>query len=148
MITKEITYEDFDGNKVTETFYFHLNKVELTKFALDYPEGIDKVLSKATASGDNKEVFALIEKFLLSSYGIRAEDGKGFTKTAEITKKFQDSFAYEALYEELIANDTNASMFIKGIMPKGFIPEDTTLEDLSKPKSPIVINLPPVPTKE
>ena len=28
MLKQDITYEDLDGNKVTDMFYFHLNKAE------------------------------------------------------------------------------------------------------------------------
>lgn len=152
MIRRDITYNDFEGNTHTEAFYFHLSKVELTKLALDYPEGVEKVLSRATASGDNRELFGLIERFILSSYGVRSEDGKGFTKTEELTKKFNDSFAYEQLYDELTSNDKEGSAFILGIMPKGLVADETpppSLDELMKPKSnEVVVNLPPVPTKE
>ena len=34
MLTKKITYEDFDGNSITEEFQFNLTKSELMKMEL------------------------------------------------------------------------------------------------------------------
>ena len=151
MIKREITYEDFDGNKHTDVFYFHLNEVELTEIEVDYEGGVQAVFSRATQTGNNKEAFELIQRFMLSAYGLKEPDGKGFTKNEAITQQFKNSFAYPALYKELTSSDELAARFITGIMPKDFVPEDTTLEDLMKPKSnQVVVNLPPgpLPTKE
>ena len=35
MFKHEMTYEDLDGNEVTDTFYFHLTKLELATLGLE-----------------------------------------------------------------------------------------------------------------
>ena len=46
MLTKKITYEDFDGNQVTEECQFHLTKSELMKMELSEAGGMYATLEK------------------------------------------------------------------------------------------------------
>lgn len=145
MLTREITYKDGNtGEMVTEKFYFNLNKRELLKFNFDYESkgGIEGVIKKAAQSGEQKELFDMIDELLLTSYGIKAADGKGFTKTEELKKQFLDSFAYEALFEELIENEDNALKFINGVVPDGF---KNVFNEADKQK---IVSLPDISTKE
>ena len=40
MITKRMTYTDYDGNERTEDFYFSMSEVDLIKMDAKYPGGM------------------------------------------------------------------------------------------------------------
>ena len=46
MLIKAITYEDFNGEKKTKNFYFHLSKFEITKMQFQEDGGIRNYLKK------------------------------------------------------------------------------------------------------
>lgn len=132
MLKKTITYEDYDGNKATEDFYFHLNKVELIEMETTTKGGYSERLKKIAENKDPVEIMNVIKELIIKSYGIRSEDGKHFRKNAEITEDFACSEAFSELYMELCTNADSAAEFIKGIIPKvdnlpaAPIPEKTT----------------------
>jgi hypothetical protein len=143
MLKRDITYIDANGEKVTDTFYFNLNEVEIVRINADYKGGIEEVFKRAAKTGEQKELFEVIERIILSSYGERTEDGKGFTKNDILRNEFMNSFAYNALFKEIGANDDAAATFIKGVMPSEFS-QDIDKALLQKK----VVNLPPAPPKE
>lgn len=116
MLKRDITYEDFNGLTVTETFYFNLSVDELMEIEVDYPEGVEGVFN----SGDRKKIFQIIRRMILGSYGIKSEDGKDFLKSKKLLKKFKNSNAYDMLYVELGTNADKAAEFFNGITSSGF----------------------------
>lgn len=149
MLKREIAYEDFDGNKVTDTFYFNLNRTELIEMEVGYEGGLQAALKRIIESKDNKNLISEFKKIILQSYGMKSEDGKRFIKNDSLREDFMQTAAFDALFMDLATNDGSAADFIKGILPSGFVTEDKTLENLMQPKSnEVVVNLPPVPTKE
>lgn len=149
MLKREITYEDFDGNQVTDTFYFNLNRTELIELEVGYDGGLQAALLRIIESKDNKNLISEFKKIILQSYGVKSEDGKRFIKNDKVREEFTQTAAFDALFMELATKDDAAADFIKGVLPKGFVGEDKILEELSQPKSnEVVVNLPPVPTKE
>ena len=56
MLTKEITYVDYDGNERKEKFYFNLTKTELIRL-------------EHSMKGGLSEIIKLIEEIVSSSYG-------------------------------------------------------------------------------
>ena len=44
MLKQEITYTDLDGKKITETFYFHLSKMEVLELEQEFPGGLGEYL--------------------------------------------------------------------------------------------------------
>lgn len=116
MIKKTISYEDFEGNKITEDFYFNLSKGELVEMELsgkgnslkDYTERIVKANS-------GKEIVAVAKEVILLSYGIKTPDGRGFTKSKEIFEAFSGTNAYSELILDLYGNDGAMTEFFNGI---------------------------------
>lgn len=115
MIKKTVTYEDFDGNQVTEDLYFNFTKTDLIKMDLQF-DGMEDKLKKIVAAGNNKEIYDTFEEIVLKSYGIK--DGLKFRKSEEITRDFKDSLAFDALMMDLLTTQTNIEDFIKGVIPK------------------------------
>lgn len=118
MLKKTIKYTDYNGVERTEDFYFNLNKMELLTIQSKYKGGFDAVLNKAR---DEKDVDTLLEIFkdiILSSYGIKSEDGKRFQKNKEILSEFEQSPAFENLFLEIVSNEKSANEFVTSILPK------------------------------
>ena len=117
MLKKTITYEDFNGEKVSEDFFFHLSKAELVELELSHQGGLSESLQKIIADEDGKSIIAEFKNIILSAYGKRSEDGKRFVKNATVREEFESSEAYSALFMELVTNADTAVEFINGIIP-------------------------------
>lgn len=148
MLKKTITFDDLDGNSVTEEFYFNLNKAEMVEMSAG---GFEAILQQMLDTKDMKEMLKLIKELLGKAVGKRSEDGKRFIKNQEITDDFLQSEAFSELFMELVTDDgTKAQEFFIGLMPKGLgekaqatilpvnppkieeIPQVKALQDLSK----------------
>lgn len=118
MLTKAITYEDYNGNKKTKNFYFHLTKSEIAKMSLYENGGIEAKIKKMIESGDNKEIMKYFEDFVLSCYGEKSADGELFIKNDEVREKFKNHPAYDILFMEIIEGGTKAmSDFVNAVVP-------------------------------
>ncbi len=80
-------------------------------------DGLSSYLKKIVESGDNKEIMAIFESIILSSYGRRSEDGIRFIKSPEISTEFNQTDAYEELLFELMTNADAGSKFINALIP-------------------------------
>jgi hypothetical protein len=118
MLKKTITYEDLDGNPITEDFYFNLSKAELAEMELAVEGGLSDHLQKLVKSTDGAEIIATFKKIIGDSIGRRSEDGKRFIKSEEIKQEFFQSDAYSTLFMELVTDENAATNFVNGIMPK------------------------------
>lgn len=151
MLKREITYEDFDGNKVTDTFYFNLTRTEMIEWNVEHEGGLEGAIRRIIDTKDNKALIKEFKEIILLSYGVRSDDGKRFIKNNEIREAFTQMPAFDALFMELATNDGAAAAFIMGVVPKEFAEQVSmpTLDGLmeTKPKE-VVVNLPPVSTKE
>jgi len=119
MLKKSITYENFNGQEVTEDFYFHMSKAELIEMEFTQTGGMQKFLEKIVADDDKAAILTEFKKIILMSYGQKSVDGARFRKDESLRQDFQDSPAYDVLFMELCTNAGKASDFINGIMPKG-----------------------------
>lgn len=128
MLTKKITYVDYNGEERTETFYFNINEAELTKLQFMHPGGYSEYLNRII---DAKEVAPLMQAFddlIDLSYGEKSEDGKRFVKSPELSKAFKETEAYSQLFKELLTNGEAAAAFASGILPAIDLPEDKQAE--------------------
>lgn len=128
MLKKTITYEDFNGDTVTEDYYFHLSKAELIELEVGAgSEGLAASLQKIIDAEDGKAIIEQFKTIILAAYGKRSEDGKRFIKNQELRDEFVSTEAYSALFMNL-ATDTNAAIeFINGIVPSGLSEEAAKL---------------------
>lgn len=130
MIKKTVSYENFNGDKVTKDLYFNLTKFEATEFALDLPDEITSEVSKEGVNAANmdsvskivqklggKGIIDFIRKLVLKAYGIKSEDGERFEKSEKISTEFSQTMAFDTLMMELLTNDEEASRFINGVIP-------------------------------
>ena len=122
MYAKKITYTDYDGNERTETFYFNLNKAELTEMELSSEGGLSKMIQKIIDEQDTTRIISIFKDIILRSYGEKSNDGKRFIKKAPDGHMLADDFAqteaYSELFMELATNSDSASEFVNNIVPQ------------------------------
>lgn len=123
MLKKTITYEDFNGDTVSEDFFFHLSKAELVELEMSHKEGLSEALQRIVAAEDNKSIVAEFKNIILTAYGKRSDDGKRFIKSQELRDEFQSTEAYSTLFMELVTETDKAVEFINGIIPAGMSDE-------------------------
>ena len=118
MLKKTIKYTDFNDNEVSEDFYFNLSKAELIEMETSSNGGLKNKLERLINTRDISAIMNLFKEIIVSSYGVKSDDGKKFMKSKEITDDFIQSNAYSELYVELASNSDAAIEFITGIIPK------------------------------
>lgn len=117
MLKQVVKYEDFDGNQTEETLYFNLNRMELLDFQARYgKDDMAKYIEKVVADEDYEKMYSLLKDVVMSSYGVRSEDGKRFIKNDQLREEFEQSLAYEALIEDFHDETRNVLQdFVQGI---------------------------------
>lgn len=126
MLKKTIKYTDFNGNEVSEDFYFNLTKAEVAEMELYATKldaegkqtgGMEQMLQAVVNSGSGKLIIDTFKEIVSKSYGVRSEDGKRFIKSPQLFEEFTQTAAYSEFFMELITEADSAADFIKGVMP-------------------------------
>jgi hypothetical protein len=142
VLKKTITYEDFNGETVSEDFFFHLSKAELVELEMSHTGGLSATLERIIAAQDNKALIKEFKSLILSSYGKRSEDGRRFIKNQELRDEFESSEAYSVLFMELVT-DTNAAIeFTQGMIPANLEEDAKKLQAANEP-APVTPISPP-----
>ena len=118
MYKKTMTYEDYNGNSRTESFYFHFSKAELAEMELSKPGGFQAYLQKIIDTEDRETLIELFKDLILKSYGEKDETGKRFIKSKELSTAFAQTNAYSDLFMELVTNTEAATAFVNGLVPE------------------------------
>ncbi len=118
MLRKPITYTTFDGETVTEDFYFNLTKAELIELELSTPGGFTEHLTQIAQSNDGKAIIEKFKEIIKMAYGVRSEDGKRFIKKPELFEEFTQTEAYSVLFMELATEANKSAEFINGLVPQ------------------------------
>ena len=135
MRSEKITYTDYDGNERTEEYWFNLNKAELLELEMSWDGGLQKVLKKITQEKDQKRIIEMFKMIIGKAYGEKSLDGKKFLKVDEegrslFQKNFVPTEAYSELFMKLATDETAASDFVNGILPKNL---DDKIETKGEP---------------
>jgi hypothetical protein len=135
VLKKTITYEDFNGETVSEDFFFHLSKAELVELEMSHKGGLSESLQRIVEAEDGKSIIAEFKNIILGSYGKKSLDGKRFIKNQDIRDEFESSEAYSTLFMELVTDAGAAAEFVNGVIPKGMAEEAAKLvENKAKPE--------------
>lgn len=118
MLKKTITYEDYDGNKRTEDFYFNLTSAELTEMEMSVEGGLTKTLTKIVEAKDGKRIIETIKDLILRSYGEKSMDGRRFKKSFELSEAFSQTEAYTQLFMELVTDPEKTAAFVNAVVPQ------------------------------
>jgi hypothetical protein len=118
MLKKTMTYTDYNGESVTEDFYFALNKAELIEMEMKAGEGgVSAMLGKILAEDDREEILNQFRQLILMSIGRRSEDGRRFIKNQEIQDEFTQTPAFGDLLVEFYTQADAAAKFVTAIVP-------------------------------
>ena len=115
MIKKTIKYEDYNGEKKENDYYFHMNEAELTELELSTPGGLEATIKRLMDEKDGKEIVAIFKKLIFDSYGEKTPDGR-FEKSPELSRKFASTAAYPILCMELATDADAAAAFVNGMI--------------------------------
>lgn len=128
MIEQKIKYEDYNGNEQTESFWFHLTKLELMEMELHHPGGLSNYIEELNETTEGAEAYDLFKKIILEAHGRKSPDGRHFWKIDPDTgRKYADEFVSSPAMSELIFSfleDANvASKFVTGLLPANLVAE-------------------------
>ena len=118
MLKKTIEYEDWDGNKRTEDFYFNMSKSELMEMELSTEGGLKNRLERIAKKVDAPKIMEFFKEFIMKAYCEKSDDGRRLIKRKELAEAFIETPAYDILFMELLSDDEKASAFISGVLPK------------------------------
>src|SRR5699024_10838772 len=128
MYKKTVVYENYDGQQVEETLYFHLSELEMTRINFKNGGDVGERIQYLIATNDMDAMIQLLEEIVLSAYGVKSEDGKRFEKSKEAREAFSNSLAYSDLFMEMLVDPGAVQEF--------------TEKALSKPKKRKIIKKP------
>lgn len=118
MLTKKITYTDYNGVERTEEFHFNLSKAEIMSMEMSVEGGMSSVLQNAVQSMNQTALFSAFKELVLRSYGVKSADGKRFIKNDELREEFEQSEPFSIIFMELMTDEKAASDFVNAIIPK------------------------------
>lgn len=120
MLTKKITYKNYNDEEVTDTLYFNLTEAELMEMQLTTEGGYKERLESVVETRDTKKIYETFKGILLAAYGEKTPDGRFLDKGEDqsLAKRFTHTEAYNKLMMELMTDEKAAAAFFTGIMPK------------------------------
>lgn len=117
MLSKTLTYTNYSGVEVTETFYFNLTKAELTLWETSEDGGVSSRLKRMVDSKDGKTIMATFYDVMMRSYGEKSDDGRRFIKSPELSKAFSETVAFDIIFSEMMADPEKALDFVQKVLP-------------------------------
>jgi len=144
MIKKTMTYENFNGEEVTEDFFFNLTKAELVELEMSEKDGMSSMLEAIVKENDGQKIVAYFKKIILLAYGEKSADGRRFVKNEALREEFSQTEAYSQLFVELATNADSAAKFISGLVPSGMV----TPAQIEGAKTQIIEGTPVVQTPD
>lgn len=148
MLKQEITYEDFNGDETTESFYFNISKSELIEMEVEYDGGFTDYIQRIIKAEDRRGLIREFKRLILIAYGEKSSDGKRFIKSDELRTEFSQTNAYNTLFMKLATDDGAAAKFLTGLMPKDLAEQlEQDKPDLTTVVAPIAETSSPSPEK-
>lgn len=117
MLKKTIEYEDYNGVKRSEDYYFNLSKAELMEMELGTTGGYAEMIRKIISAQDTPSLVNLFKDLILKSYGEKSPDGRRFIKSSELSTAFSQTEAFSTLFMELATDSDAAADFVNGLIP-------------------------------
>lgn len=122
MLAKPITYLNYNGEEVTETFYFNLNQSEIMEMELTTGGGFANMIQRIVDAKDQGAIFRLFKDIILKAYGEKTPNGKYLYKKDKdgtpLSMAFEQTEAYNVLLMELSTDAEKAAAFVNSIVPK------------------------------
>lgn len=119
MFVKEIEYVDFNGELRNEKFYFHLSLPEVTRIEAGVNNTLKDHIEELIVNNQTKDLLDFLELVILTSYGVKTNDGKTFEKSHELKKAFEYSPAYAEFFEALLTDPDLSKEFGEKVADNG-----------------------------
>lgn len=136
MISKKITYTDYNGLERTEECLFNLTQSEIIEMEFSVDGGLQTFLQRIVDEKDSRRLMAEFKELILKAYGKKSDDGRRFIKSKELSAEFAQTEAYNQIFMELLSDADAAAAFVNGIMPKEIA------EAMAEKKMPMAIAKP------
>lgn len=122
MIKRTVKYKDFLGNTREDEFRFNLTEDEMMDLVKEDEMFSQDHIAHVMEIKDGIEMYRILRRMILASYGVLTEDGKVFRKPAEALYDFAHSAAYTQLLEDLTGTEDFGKLksFIMGIIPSKY----------------------------
>lgn len=145
MITKTITYEDFEGNSHTEVFHFALTKTDIIDFQMKFPEGLlGRIEMLQSPEAQNGPVaYNLFKDIIAQAYGkqVFVDGVKKFDKDENTYREFLRHPAMGELIIEFLEDSSRADEFMNALAPRSLREQAAKLEAQNKsadgPSAPV-----------
>ena len=118
MYKVRLKYADYNEVMREEDFYFNYSQAELVEMEYGTEGGLRNQIQKIIDSKDQPKIIMMFKKIVLTSYGIKSDDGKRFIKNDKVREEFSQTEAYSDLFMKLATDAQAAAEFINGIIPK------------------------------
>ena len=135
MFSKTIEYEDFNGNKQSKTFYFHISKAELIEMA-GGANDLQARIERMMRTNDAKGILGEYKELLKLAVGVRSDDGQRFDKSEAAQAAMFESPAYDELLMELATDAEKSAEFINNLLPEKLRKEMVAQLEKQKGDSP------------
>ena len=121
MKSYDVTFEDWDGKKVTEKYYFHINETEWNLLNARYGGNLMHTMARLTKERSPEEALKIILDVVKTAYGVMDDDRIHFRKAStnpKIWEDFVSSPGFDKFFIDVMSDDAKTAEFINGIMPK------------------------------
>ena len=137
MITREVTYIDYNDDEQTEKYYFDLTVPEMLELSFSSAGDIQSTLERLSNSRKVGEIFQIIQALIFKSVGVKSDDGKRFVKNEAVLNEFKQSRGYEAVLMKMMQDTDYASKFIEQLIPQDRIKQIAGVEKVDGGKHPL-----------
>lgn len=118
MLKKTFTYQNYEGQSVTEDLYFNLSTPEIARLS-EQLAGADKdlgeYLEEVMETANVMKIITVISKIVQAAYGKRIDNNR-FSKSPEIVSQFVESAAFEQYIDTLITDKAEARLFTSKVL--------------------------------
>lgn len=140
MITREVSYVDYNGDEQTEKYYFDLTVPEMLELSFSSAGDIQSTLERLSNSRKVGEIFNIIQTLIFKSVGVKSDDGKRFVKNEEVLNDFKQSRGYESFLMKMMQDTDYASKFIEQLIPQDRIKQIAGVEKVADGKHPLAMD--------
>jgi hypothetical protein len=124
MFKKTMTFDNLDGEEVTQTFYFNYNKKEIAEL-LEFKQLEEKLRlltipveeSGLSQRGNNQQAYDIFQDLILDAFGKKGDDNVTFVKNDELRNYWKSHVAFVELIWEFLENPPLAAEFIENCLP-------------------------------
>lgn len=117
MFKKTITYKDWNGEERTEDFRFNLSKTDIQLLNASMPGGLFNYMKTIYDAKDIPKMMEFFVELIMKAYGEISPDGRRFVKSEEVSKAFQETVAFDEIFQWLFNEKGAINEFLLKTVP-------------------------------